>query len=158
MLLGLDVGTSGVGALATSAEDGTILAQASGAYTVSTPRPGWAEQDPEDWSATSRMAAEGDEIPRAWLPALHEGTEATGTLRDAMADELGLPRGLPVAAGGGDNAATAVGVGVGTPGQISASIGTSGVVFAPTAGFSPDPSGRVHASCHALPARTTSWR
>ena len=91
------------------------------------------------------------EIPRQWLPSLHEGTEATGTLRDDVAAELGLPAGLPVAAGGGDNAAAAVGNGVGDSGQLLVSIGTSGVIFAPTDGFSPDPSGRVHAFCHALP-------
>lgn len=91
------------------------------------------------------------DIPREWLPAVHEGTEAAGALRPGVADELGLPPGLPVAAGGGDNAAAAVGAGVADPGRMSASIGTSGVLFGPTAGFSPDPSGRVHAFCHALP-------
>ena len=59
--------------------------------------------------------------------------------------------GLAVAAGGGDNAAAAIGVGVAAEGQLSSSIGTSGVVFAPTDGFAPDPSGRIHAFCHALP-------
>ena len=91
------------------------------------------------------------ELDPAWLPRVHEGTEGSGTLRDAVADELGLPRGLIVAAGGGDNAAAAVGVGVAEEGQVSVSIGTSGVVFAPTSDFKADPSGRVHAFCHALP-------
>ena len=285
VLLGLDVGTSGVRVLAMSAEGGEVVAEASATYPVATPRPGWVEQDPVDWvrasrlalaavarevdghvvalglagqmhgsvfldarervvrpallwndQRTARQAAEiaekvgpsrlvqatgnpaltgftapkilwlrevepehyarvaslllpkdyvrlhltGDhatdlsdasgtllldparrawsdemldalEIPRAWLPSLHEGTEATGTLRDAVADELGLPRGLPVAAGGGDNAAAAVGVGVAAQGQLATSLGTSGVIFAPSDGFVPDPSGRVHAFCHALP-------
>ena len=75
----------------------------------------------------------------------------TGTLRDDVADELGLPRGLPVAAGGGDNAAAAVGVGVVREGSVSTSIGTSGVLFAHRDAFTPDPSGRVHAFCHAVP-------
>ena len=66
-----------------------------------------------------------------WLPKVYEGPEVTGTLRDDVADELGLPRGLPVAAGGGDNAAAAVGVGVVREGSVSSSIGTSGVMFAP---------------------------
>jgi xylulokinase len=91
------------------------------------------------------------ELPRAWFPRVHEGTECTGTLRAQVAGELGLPEGLPVAAGGGDNAAAAVGVGVVGEGLVSSSVGTSGVVFAPTAGFTPDASGRVHAFCHALP-------
>lgn len=285
ILLGLDVGTSGVRAIAVDAGDGRIVAQATATYPVLTPRPGWTEQDPAAWGAASRrvlaaVAAEVDsevvglglagqmhgsvfldaedrvirpallwndqrtgrqaeriaatvgaerlvratgnpaltgftapkvlwlrdeepehyarvaslllpkdyvrllltgdratdlsdasgtllldparrawsdevldalEIPREWLPSLHEGTEATGTLRDDVAAELGLPAGLPVAAGGGDNAAAAIGNGVGEPGRLSASIGTSGVLFAPTDTFAPDPSGRVHAFCHALP-------
>ncbi len=91
------------------------------------------------------------EIPREWLPKVFEGPEATGTVRDEVADELGLPRGLPVAAGGGDNAAAAVGVGVVREGSVSTSIGTSGVLFAHRDEFTPDPSGRVHAFCHAVP-------
>jgi xylulokinase len=91
------------------------------------------------------------EIPRGWLPRVYEGPETTGTLRDELAGELGLPRGLPVAAGGGDNAAAAVGVGVVRAGAVSTSIGTSGVLFAHSDAFAPDPSGRVHAFCHAVP-------
>jgi xylulokinase len=68
-----------------------------------------------------------------------------------VADELGLQRGLPVAAGGGDNAAAAVGVGVVQEGSVSSSVGTSGVLFAHRDAFTPDPSGRVHAFCHAVP-------
>jgi xylulokinase len=101
-----------------------------------------------DWSAEILEALE---IPREWLPAVFEGPEVTGTLTDALADELGLPRGLPVAAGGGDNAAAAVGVGVVREGALSSSIGTSGVIFAHRDAFAPDPSGRVHAFCHAVP-------
>jgi xylulokinase len=91
------------------------------------------------------------EIPREWLPKVYEGPEVTATVRDAVADELGLPRGLPVAAGGGDNAAAAVGVGVVREGLISSSIGTSGVLFAHRDAFAGDPSGQVHAFCHAVP-------
>jgi xylulokinase len=101
-----------------------------------------------DWSAAILDALE---IPREWMPAVHEGPEGTGTLRDELAAELGLPRGLPVAAGGGDNAAAAVGVGVVREGSLSSSIGTSGVIFAHRDAFAPDPSGRVHAFCHAVP-------
>jgi xylulokinase len=90
-------------------------------------------------------------IPREWLPEVYEGPQVTGTVRDAVADDLGLPRGLPVAAGGGDNAAAAVGVGVVRERLISSSIGTSGVLFAHRDTFARDPSGRVHAFCHAVP-------
>ena len=101
-----------------------------------------------DWSDEILDALE---IPRAWLPKVYEGPEVTATLRDDVADELGLPRGLPVAAGGGDNAAAAVGVGVVREGSVSTSIGTSGVLFAHRDEFARDPSGRVHAFCHAVP-------
>ena len=91
------------------------------------------------------------EIPHSWLPDVREGPDPTGTLRPEVAQELGLPAGVVVAAGGGDNAAGAVGCGVAEPGSLSCSVGTSGVLFAPTPGFAPDPSGRIHAFCHALP-------
>jgi xylulokinase len=91
------------------------------------------------------------EIPREWLPEVYEGPEATGTLRDPVADELGLPHGLPVAAGGGDNAAAAVAVGVVGERRMSSSIGTSGVLFASRDSFEHDPLGRVHTLCHAVP-------
>jgi xylulokinase len=101
-----------------------------------------------DWSSEILDALE---IPAEWLPRVHEGPEVTGTLRADLAAELGLPAGLPVAAGGGDNAAAAVGVGVVREGAVSTSIGTSGVLFAHRDAFAPDPSGRVHAFCHAVP-------
>ncbi len=91
------------------------------------------------------------DIPPDWLPTLHEGPDQAGSLRADVAADLGLPAGLPVAAGGGDNAAAAIGAGVTSPGSLLVSLGTSGVLFAPTEGFRPDPSGRVHAFAHALP-------
>jgi xylulokinase len=101
-----------------------------------------------DWSAEILDALE---IPLGWMPAVHEGPESTGELDRSIAEELGLPPGLPVAAGGSDNAAAAVGVGVVEGGLVSSSVGTSGVLFAASEGFTPDPSGRVHAFCHAVP-------
>ena len=285
ILIGLDLGTSGVRALAVDSESGGLRAEAAAGYELLMPRPGWAEQRPADWWQASRtvlaaVAREADgeviglgltgqmhgsvfldasdavirpallwndqrterqceqiaarvgreellalagnpaltgfhapkilwlrdeepdhyrrlasvllpkdyirmmltgakatdaadasgtllfdvrrrrwsqeilarlDLDPAWMPSVHEGTEATGAMRDRVADELGLPRGLVVAAGGGDNAAAAIGVGVASEGQVSVSIGTSGVVFAPTSEFKPDPSGRIHALCHALP-------
>jgi xylulokinase len=103
-----------------------------------------------DWS---NPILEALEIPRAWLPAVCESPEPAGRLRPAIAAELGLPAGLPVAAGAGDNAAAAIGTAIVEAGRISSSIGTSGVVFAHRDEFTPDPSGRVHAFCHAVPGR-----
>jgi xylulokinase len=91
------------------------------------------------------------EVPSGWLPRVHEGPDVAGAIRGAMADELGLPDGILVAAGGGDNAAAAVGTGVTRSGVLSSSIGTSGVVFAHVDEPVVDPSGRVHAFAHAVP-------
>src|ERR671912_858943 len=101
-----------------------------------------------DWSGEILDALE---IPQEWMPKVYEGPENSGALRESVAGELGLPPGIPVAAGGGDNAAAAVGVGVVERGLLSSSVGTSGVLFAASEGFTPDPSGRVHAFCHAVP-------
>jgi xylulokinase len=101
-----------------------------------------------DWSGEILDALE---IPAEWMPEVYEGPENTGALHEDVAGELGLPSGIPVAAGGGDNAAAAVGVGVVVEGLLSSSVGTSGVLFAASGGFTPDPSGRIHAFCHAVP-------
>ncbi len=93
------------------------------------------------------------EIDPEWLPQVCEGPEQTGGLRPEVAQEIGLPTGLPVAAGGGDNAAAAVGTGIIHEGMLSASVGTSGVLFGHTEEFAPDPSGRLHAFCHAVPGK-----
>lgn len=101
-----------------------------------------------DWS---REILDALEIPHEWMPEVYEGPENTGTLREDVAEQLGLPAGIPVAAGGGDNAAAAVGTGIVGPGLVSSSVGTSGVLFAHASEFDPDPSGRLHAFCHAVP-------
>jgi xylulokinase len=272
-LIGIDVGTSGVKGLAIDSE-GTVLARAEAGYPLSTPRPGWAEQDPEDWWRATRLvlarlhttagpaagiglsgqmhglvALDADdrvlrpailwndqrtaaecqqieetvgrerlieltgnraltgftapkllwlrrhepdvyariarialpkdyvrlrlcgehatdvsdasgtllldvagrrwsdevlgalELERAWLPRVLESAEVCGHSSD----------GIPVAAGGGDQAAGALGVGVDRPGPVSVVLGTSGVVFAALERFAADPHGRVHAFCHAVP-------
>lgn len=272
-VVGIDVGTSGVKGLAIDGE-GTVLASAEAGYPLSAPRPGWAEQDPEDWwRATEavlarlrdaagppagiglsgqmhglvalderdrvlrpailwndqRTAAECREIedtiglerlieltgnralPGFTAPKLlwlrrHEPdvyariarialpkdyvrrrlcgehatdmSDASGTLlldvaargwsdevlRALELDRAWLPRvlespmlsgcsheGVPVAAGGGDQAAGALGVGVDRPGPVSVVLGTSGVVFAALERYQADPQGRVHAFCHAVP-------
>ena len=270
-LVGLDVGTTGAKALAIT-PDGAIVAKAEEEYPLSTPRPGWSEQDPEDWWAASeralarvgardaaaiglsgqmhglvlldeaggvlrpailwndqRTAAECDEIEeRVGLERLIERTgnraltgftapkllwvrnsepdvyagvahvllpkdyvrlrltgeraidvaDASGTLLFDVAgrrwseDVLAaldvppewLPRalespsasgetsdGVLVAAGAGDQAAGAVGVGVDRPGPVSVVLGTSGVVFAALPAYAADRQARVHSFCHAVP-------
>jgi xylulokinase len=269
-LVGLDVGTSGVKAVAVS-PDGDVVARAEEGYPSSSPRPGWSEQDPEDWVRASeralaglpvaptgiglsgqmhglvcldarqrvlrpamlwndqRTAAECEQIERTvgvdrligltanralpgftapkllWLrehepetyrqiahvllPKDYVRLRLTGTLATDVADASGtllfdvrrrrwseemlcaldldpawLPpvlespalsaetrAGVPVAAGAGDQAAAALGVGVTRPGPLSVVLGTSGVVFASLPAFARDDEGRAHVFCHALP-------
>jgi len=91
------------------------------------------------------------ELPRAWMPPLYEGPEITGTLSPEAAEATGLLAGTPVMAGGGDQAAQAVGVGAVEPGVVALTVGTSGVVFATTPTALIEPQGRLHAFCHAVP-------
>jgi xylulokinase len=272
-LFGIDVGTSAAKGLAID-PDGTVLARAETEYPLSTPKPGWSEQDPEDWwRATEtviarltdeagtpagiglsgqmhglvaldsqnevlrpailwndqRTQAECEEIENSmglerlieltgnraltgftapkllWLQHHEPDTyariarialpkdyvrlrltgehatdvsDASGTLlldvaNRAWSDEVlealhidreWLPKalespavsgqtkdGTPVAAGAGDQAAGALGVGVDRPGPVSVALGTSGVVFAALDAFAADPQARVHAFCHAVP-------
>jgi xylulokinase len=270
-LVGLDVGTTGVKALAVS-PDGEVLARAERGYELSSPRPGWSEQDPEDWwraaedalgalgvpevagiglsgqmhglvvldaddrllrpailwndqrtaaecadiearvglerllALTGNRALTGFTAPKLLWLARHEPEvyariahvllpkdyvrfRLTGELATDVADASGtllldvphrrwseevlaalelpaewLPgvlespeisgetlEGVPVAAGAGDQAAGALGVGVDRPGPVSVVLGTSGVVFAALPSFEADEQGRVHAFCHAVP-------
>jgi xylulokinase len=100
------------------------------------------------WSAEV-LAALG--IPMEWMPDTFEGPECTGTVTAAAAAETGLRAGTPVVAGGGDQAAQAVGVGAVDPGVVALTVGTSGVVFATTPSALVEPEGRLHAFCHAVP-------
>ncbi|HEY3069676.1 MAG TPA: xylulokinase [Gaiellaceae bacterium] len=270
-LVGLDVGTTGVKALTVS-PDGEVLARVEETYPLSTPQPGWAEQDPENWwraaeAALAKLDADDlagiglagqmhglvvlDERARVLRPAIlwndqrtavecaeieerlglrrlveltgnralpgftapkllwlrrHEPevyariahallpkdyvrlrltgeratdvADASGTLlldvaRRRWSDEVlaaleipaewlppvaesaartgQTPDGVAVAAGAGDQAAGALGVGVDRPGPLSIVLGTSGVVFAALPAFAADPEGRVHSFCHAVP-------
>ena len=270
-LVGLDVGTTGAKALALS-PDGQLLAKAEEGYPLSIPRPGWAEQDPDDWwraaeralarlgvepgaiglsgqmhglvcldrrdrvirpailwndqrtgaecaeiegvvglerlvSLTGNRALPGFTAPKLLWLRRHEpesyarierillpkdyvrlrltgehatdAADASGTLLFDVAhrrwcDELlalldlppvWLPRslestepsgrtrdGVVVAAGAGDQAAGALGVGIVSPGPLSVVLGTSGVVLCALPRFVPDPRARLHLFCHALPA------
>lgn len=87
------------------------------------------------------------------LPHVYESQEVTGSISAAGAESTGLLRGTPVVAGAGDQAAGAIGMGIVRPGSVSATIGTSGVVFAATDRPAIDPQGRVHTFCHAIPDR-----
>ena len=257
-LVGLDVGTSGVKGIALS-EEGAVVARAEERYELSTPRPGWAEQDPRDWVRATeavlerlggsdsvglsgqmhglvaldserrvirpailwndgRTGAECAEIeervglerlveltgnralpgftapkllwlrrhePEAYERIAHvllpkdyvrlvvfgdhatDSADASGTLlfdvanrrwSGEMLSALELsedwlpPVGESTEVGGaGDQAAGALGVGVHAPGPASVVLGTSGVVFAPLDAYAPDPEGRAHVFCHAVP-------
>jgi xylulokinase len=92
-------------------------------------------------------------IDPAWLPETFEGPEVTGTVTVRAAEATGLAAGTPVVAGGGDQAANAVGTGAVDPGVVALSLGTSGVVFTATDAPDYEPEGRVHAFCHAVPER-----
>jgi xylulokinase len=269
--VGIDVGTTAVKAIVVG-EDGEIIARREVAYELSTPRPGWAEQDPEDWVRATEQALDGlapdgvagiglsgqmhglvaldaagsvirpailwndqrtgaecgeiearvglerlialtgnraltgftapkllwlrnhepdsyARIARVLLPKDYVRLRLTGELATDVSDASGmllldvarrrwsaevlealeLPpewlapvlespeeagrtrAGVPVAAGAGDQAAGALGVGVDRPGPLSVALGTSGVVFAALPAFAADPQARVHAFCHALP-------
>jgi xylulokinase len=103
-----------------------------------------------DWSDE---VVDALEIDRRWLPPTFEGPAFTGSVTAAAAEATGLRPGTPVVAGGGDQAANAVGVGAVEPGTPALSLGTSGVIFAPTDGPIVEARGRVHAFCHAVPDR-----
>jgi xylulokinase len=103
-----------------------------------------------DWSPVMLATIGADP---AWLPPTFEGPEVTGRVTARAAAATGLREGTPVVAGGGDQAANAVGVGAVVPGRVALSLGTSGVVFATTDRPIFDPAGRVHAFCHAVPGR-----
>jgi len=102
------------------------------------------------WSAAMLDALE---IPVRWMPAVAESPTPTARLTASAAAELGLPPGVPVVAGAGDQAAQAVGTGIVAEGVASATLGTSGVVFAASDAYRVDPAGRLHAFCHAVPGR-----
>jgi xylulokinase len=102
------------------------------------------------WSGEMLQALD---IPAEWLPPTFEGPQITSRVTPQAAAQTGLKPETPIMAGGGDQAAGAVGVGAVEPGIVSLALGTSGVVFATTEGPFVEPQGRLHAFCHALPDR-----
>ncbi len=109
----------------------------------------WMDVAQRDWSDEMLQACG---LSRDNMPALFEGSEITGTLLPSVAQAWNMPA-VPVVAGGGDNAAGAVGVGMADAGQAMLSLGTSGVYFAVSNGFLSKPESAVHSFCHALPGR-----
>jgi xylulokinase len=99
----------------------------------------------------SKEVAEAAGIPESWLPKVYESPEVCARISETAAGLTGLAAGTPVVAGAGDQGAGAVGMGILQPGSVSATIGTSGVVFAATAAPTKDPKGRLHTFCHAVP-------
>ncbi len=108
---------------------------------------GWLDVGARDWSDAMLAATD---LTRRHMPRLVEGTRPSGTLTTRAAEQLGLPR-VVVGGGAGDNAASAVGVGVVAPGQSFLSLGTSGVLFVVTDRFRPNAEAAAHAFCHCLP-------
>ncbi|MBL8387639.1 MAG: xylulokinase [Hydrogenophaga sp.] len=110
----------------------------------------WLDVGKRDWS-DRMLAATG--LTRAHMPRLVEGSAVSAFVTPGLCARWGLPAGVPVAGGAGDNAASAVGMGLVRPGEGFVSLGTSGVVFVSGAAFQPNPQQALHAFCHALPDR-----
>lgn len=108
----------------------------------------WLDVGKRRWSD---QALEATEMTRDQMPALVEGSRPAGTLRTDLARRWGMSRPPVVAGGAGDNAAGAVALGAISPGDAFVSLGTSGVLWATTTGFAPNPKAAVHAFCHCVP-------
>ncbi len=108
----------------------------------------WLDERTRTWSP--RMCEVSATDP-AWLPDILYGAEIAGDLRPDAANALGLPPGLPIAAGGGDAAAGAVGIGAVSAGDGFISLGTSGQLFVTNAEYRPNPDSRIHAYAHTVP-------
>ena len=93
------------------------------------------------------------DVPRRWLPEVTESPVPSAKVSAGAAGETGLVAGTPVVGGGGDQAAQAVGTGIIDEGVVSATLGTSGVVFAASDSYRIEPEGRLHAFCHAVPGK-----
>ena len=110
----------------------------------------WLDVEKRDWS-DALLTLTG--LTRQHMPRLVEGSQASGVLSAASAKQLGLKPGIVVASGGGDNAASAVGMGAVNAGQGFLSLGTSGVLFLVTPSYLPNAASATHAFCHAVPGK-----
>jgi xylulokinase len=125
-----------------SGDKATDVADASGTLLLDVSARKW-----------SREMLSATEIDEELLPTVYESPQVTGSISAAGNEATGLPTGTPIVAGAGDQAAGAVGMGIIRAGTVSATIGTSGVVFAASDRPALDLQGRVHTFCHALPNR-----
>ena len=110
----------------------------------------WLDVEKRAWSA-ELLKLTG--LTEAHMPSLVEGSAASGNLTPQAAETLGLPVGIVVAGGAGDNASSAVGMGAVNAGEGFLSLGTSGVLFVVTPKYQPNASSATHAFCHAVPDR-----
>jgi xylulokinase len=120
----------------------TDVADASGTLLFDVVNRRWSEE-----------MLEASDLKAEILPEVFESPETSGRMSREGAEASGLRAGTPVVAGAGDQAAGAVGMGIVEPGNVSATIGTSGVVFAATSSPVVEPKGRIHTFCHAIPGR-----
>jgi xylulokinase len=118
------------------------VSDASGTSLFDVGRRYWSEE---------MIAAAG--VKPSWLPEATESPVASAKISAEAARITGLREGTPVVAGGGDQAAQAIGTGIVEEGTISATIGTSGVMFATTDNYKLDPKGGIHSYCHAVPGK-----
>lgn len=116
------------------------VADGSGIGLMDIAKRGWSDE----------MIAAFD-FPRRWLPDLCESSEVCAYVSEAGATATGLKVGTPIVGGAGDQPAQAVGSGIVSNAQVSLTVGTSGVVFASTDHYAPEPAGRLHTFCHAIP-------
>jgi len=123
-------------------ERGSDVSDAAGMWLLDEAR--------RDWSPEAFAACEAD---LAWAPPLFEGSAPVGEIRREAADALGLPRGIVLAAGGGDAAAGAVGLGAIAPGEAIISLGTATQLIVAADRYRSAPEKLVHAFAHALPNR-----
>lgn len=108
----------------------------------------WLDVGQRAWS---QDLLEATDMRADQMPSLVEGTQPAGTLRDKLATKWGMGKGVTIAGGAGDNAASAAGMGAVRGGQGFVSLGTSGVLFAANDSYLPNPESAVHAFCHCLP-------
>jgi xylulokinase len=128
--------------LALCGDRGTDMSDAAGTWMLDEAARVWSDE---------AVAACGAE--RSWTPPLHEGSAAVGTIRPSVAEDFGLPRGVLIAAGGGDAAAGAVGLGKIAPGEAFLSLGTAMQLIVATDRYLSAPERLVHSFAHALPDR-----
>jgi len=121
-------------------EAATDAADAAGTLLLDLHRRSWSEE-----------ILNALEIPVDWMPRVHEGLEVAGGLRPSLAHELGLPAGLPVAAGTSAASAMAISTGIAASGLLGSSIDRSGLLFAQINDVIVDPGGRLHTACSPVP-------